>query len=201
MRVVLFVAALATLAARGSGQARLTESAHVIYREATDDYLFRARFSKPINDPSMDDLGLVFRPFGPRPGDGILVPVGQIWDDVTDGESGYLTRTIPQPTVIIDRFDPIIESDTYSVILPRSNVVQLGIAETLFPFQFVASNHDLTTNVGSDGNLRAQLNVPEPSTLAIATGSILFLVPTARRWFRRRVGAGGMYSNMPPDRR
>jgi hypothetical protein len=160
---------------------RLVESVHVIYREASNDYLFSVDFSEPVS--FIDGLAFNFRPHGPRPSDGLLTTFGMIGDSLDDASPGWIRRTLPQPTVHLGDLDPTISDSNVSFVLDRDVISDLGPLDTLFPYGFSAGDDErefLAARI-------VALNVPEPSTLLLAMGTLLCVgLATARRSRLRR---------------
>lgn len=171
---------------------RLLLSHAVIYREATDDYSFRSRFDYPVGDPNEVDAGMIFWIMAPRPSDGQLRSIAYVGDfGFRDEMLPSITRYIPEPPVIVGYADLSIESNVVEFVTPRSALLLTGDIDLLFPYHIGASTVDGERQyaAGVPNPFMTQLNVPEPSALALVTGAVLSAVVTARhRTPRRRFG-------------
>lgn len=172
----------------------LVDSAHVIYRESTDDYLFRVAFTyepdlwtmtrrNPPATVSYPDTNFAFVINGH---DGRQVGVFTSMDVPETGRvSLYDWRSVDASAQPIGSFDFSLNDNVFAATVPRSLVDELQVAP-LFGYVFWSER----VNVGEWPvqyiPRTVALNVPEPSTLGLAMGCILLAVPLAIRRLRHR---------------
>lgn len=189
MRSILCAAALVSLCSVARSE-RIVESSAVIYREATDDYLFRVVFSyepdlwtmtrrNPPATVSYPDthFGFVINSDAGRQ----LGAFNSMDVPQTDRASLYDWRSAEAAASPIARIPFNLDGNVFSSVVPRSLVDPLGVPE-LFRFSFFAEH----VNFGEHGHSGiVALNTPEPSTLVLAVGSALTAIPIARAARRR----------------
>jgi hypothetical protein len=166
---------------------RLLLGHSVIYREATDDYLFRAQFNYPVSDPNEVDAGMIFWIMGPRPSDGQLRSIAYVGDfGCRDEMLPSITRYVPEPPVIVGNADLFVESNVVEFVAPRSALLLAGDIALLFPYHIGASTIDgeLQYSAGVPNPFMTQLNVPEPSSVLITAAAVAPLSILARRRLR-----------------
>lgn len=189
MRAFLSVVILVVLPSFASAQ-RLVEGVNVIYREGTNDYEFRVRFDYDVEANSDPDVGVAFWIYGARPLDGRLDTLARLADLGLHDATPPLLRTTQIQNYDFSAEQPLfLHGNVASVIVPRSDIVSAGSSiDLLFPYHVSAATSDelRSWSYGVGNPPRAQLNVPEPSTLVLAVGSVLLVVPLVRLQFRYR---------------
>lgn len=188
------VAALCWSSSLAAGELPLVESFHVIYRDATDDYLFRANFSYDIELNPSPDAALTFWVFGERPSDGLVDSLAIVGDLKLFDQSTVPTikTTQLQSFQYSAGIDYEIEGHSVSFLVPRSQIVASGPSiDLLFPYSISAGLWDGSADFQYPSSAMnsfplVALNVPEPSTLLIASGTLLMAIPPLRRRFLRR---------------
>jgi hypothetical protein len=166
---------------------RLVLGHSAIYREATDDYEFRARFSYDVESITTPDLSISFWIYGPRPQDGLLDTLGYVADWRLHGdEPATLDRIIPLPLVKVSTPLTVIDEATVSFYVPRNEIEQLGDVEVLFPYhvRIDAVDGSRGYQFGIPNQPLVQLNVPEPSSVLLTAAAVAPLSILARRRLR-----------------
>jgi hypothetical protein len=188
MRFILCAAALVCLASNVHAE-KLIDSFSVIYREASDDYLFRARFNYDIESTSSPDAGISFFIYGDRPMDGLRDTLAILWEARLHDQDSAVLMTMPAQS--FDLSLPIefgMSADSISATIPRADILAVApSADLLFPFHISAGRYNgesyqYPMQFDTQPLPVVAINVPEPSTLAMAAGMLLLLM---RQCWRR----------------
>lgn len=197
MRSFLFCALVFLAMPHAAWADRLIDGVHVIYREATGDYEFRVQFAyepdlwsmtqRPppatVAYPDTVFAFVILDSSGRTPG-----AVTSIDVPATDQMALYDWRSVEASREAIGYFDFSLDANDFSVIVPDVAIDHLGVPD-LFAYRFVAER----INVGSyqlgyhpESPRLVSLNVPEPTTMDLVAGTLLFASLLTRRRSRHR---------------
>lgn len=157
------------------------DKAHVIYREATDDYLFRAVFSY---DPEFPSTNIAFSLRDST--DTHRIGALRTHEAHALCDAALYSGGNGSPFVFFDAVPFDLSGNEFSAVVDHDTLRSLGLDENLFLYSVAVNRQGFG---GQQFPYRVvALNVPEPSTLTLAMGTLLLAGFAKSRHcrFRRR---------------